>query len=177
MADRSSSSMNDAAKVMRWYRDFQTRAPEDFYIFLGLQTVPSAATPSRRDHWGKKMCVLLVAHNGPEGRRSGGQRGPRGASEADHRLGGPDPIPGAAGHVRRRSIQRACSGTGRATSSRRCPTPPSTPILSMLRRCPAKSPACIFIRSMGRSIARRRMKRAWNCRDATWSMVIAGDRS
>src|SRR6185295_14013863 len=30
----------DAAGVMRWYRDFQAAAPDDFYIFLGLQSVP-----------------------------------------------------------------------------------------------------------------------------------------
>ena len=52
-------------EVMRWYRDFQANAPEEFYIFLGLQTVPSAI-PFPREHWGKKMCVLLVAHNGPQ---------------------------------------------------------------------------------------------------------------
>ena len=31
----------DAAVVMRWYRQFQSSAPDDFYIFLGLQTVPA----------------------------------------------------------------------------------------------------------------------------------------
>jgi FAD/FMN-containing dehydrogenase len=55
--------LSDAAAVMRWYRDFQQHAPEDFYIFLGLQTVPPA-DPFPREHWNKKMCVLLVAHTG-----------------------------------------------------------------------------------------------------------------
>jgi FAD/FMN-containing dehydrogenase len=53
----------DAAVVMRWYRQFQTSAPDDFYIFLGLQTVPSG-DPFPQEHWGKKMCALMVAHTG-----------------------------------------------------------------------------------------------------------------
>jgi FAD/FMN-containing dehydrogenase len=55
--------LSDALEVMRWYREFQPKAPEAFYIFLGLQTVP-AGDPFPREHWNKKMCVLLVAHNG-----------------------------------------------------------------------------------------------------------------
>jgi FAD/FMN-containing dehydrogenase len=55
--------LSDAAEVMRWYREFQLTAPEAFYIFLGLQTVPPG-DPFPREHWNKKMCVLLVAHNG-----------------------------------------------------------------------------------------------------------------
>ena len=39
---------------------------EEFYIFLGLQTVPPG-DPFPKEHWGKKMCVLLVSHNGPPG--------------------------------------------------------------------------------------------------------------
>lgn len=55
--------LSDAVEVMRWYREFQLKAPEAFYIFLGLQTVPPG-DPFPREHWNKKMCVLLVAHNG-----------------------------------------------------------------------------------------------------------------
>ncbi|MEO7223271.1 MAG: BBE domain-containing protein [Devosia sp.] len=48
---------------MRWYRDFERTAAPEFYIFLGLQAIPSTA-PFPEEHWNKKMCVLLVAHNG-----------------------------------------------------------------------------------------------------------------
>jgi FAD/FMN-containing dehydrogenase len=53
----------DAAAVMRWYRDFQADAPDDFYVFLGLQSVPPG-DPFPQEHWGKKMCVLVVCHTG-----------------------------------------------------------------------------------------------------------------
>lgn len=55
--------LSHAETVMRWYRAFQDGAPQDFYIWLGLQSVPPG-DPFPREHWGKKMCVLLVAHNG-----------------------------------------------------------------------------------------------------------------
>ena len=58
--------IDDAAEVMRWYREFQKRAPLDFYIFLGLQTVANTE-PFPVEHWDKRMCVLLVSHNGPNG--------------------------------------------------------------------------------------------------------------
>jgi FAD/FMN-containing dehydrogenase len=59
-------SVDDAAEIMRWYRDFERTAPNDFYIFLGLQAIPPTA-PFPEEHWNKKMCVLLVAHNGADG--------------------------------------------------------------------------------------------------------------
>jgi len=58
--------MEDAAEVMRWYREFEKNAPPDFYIFLGLQAIPPTE-PFPEQHWNKKMCVLLVAHNGEDG--------------------------------------------------------------------------------------------------------------
>ncbi len=54
----------DAHAVMKWYREFQPTAPDEFYIFLGLQSVPPA-DPFPKEHWSKKMCALLASHNGP----------------------------------------------------------------------------------------------------------------
>ena len=59
----------DAAPVMRWYRQFQANSPDEFYIFLGLQSVPPG-DPFPQEHWGKKMCVLLVSHPGPDGEKA-----------------------------------------------------------------------------------------------------------
>ena len=54
----------DAAPVMQWYRQFQPSAPDEFCMFLALQTVPPG-DPFPQEHWGKKMCALVVCHNGP----------------------------------------------------------------------------------------------------------------
>ena len=56
--------LSDALAVMKWFRDNQPKAPEEFYMFLGLQSVPPA-DPFPREHWSKKMCALVVSHNGP----------------------------------------------------------------------------------------------------------------
>jgi FAD/FMN-containing dehydrogenase len=56
--------LSDAAAVMKWFRDNQPKAPEEFYMFLGLQSVPPA-DPFPKEHWSKKMCVILVSHTGP----------------------------------------------------------------------------------------------------------------
>ncbi|HTR12918.1 MAG TPA: FAD-binding oxidoreductase [Roseiarcus sp.] len=54
----------DAPAVMKWFRQFQPSAPDEFYLFLGLQSVPPVE-PFPKEHWSKKMCVLLASHNGP----------------------------------------------------------------------------------------------------------------
>jgi FAD/FMN-containing dehydrogenase len=59
----------DAHAVMRWYREFEAKSPDEFYIFFGLQSVPPG-DPFPQEHWGKKMCVLLVSHPGPDGEKA-----------------------------------------------------------------------------------------------------------
>ena len=54
----------DAVAALRWYRQFQAQAPDPFYVFAGLQTIPPG-DPFPREHWGKRVCVLMVCHNGP----------------------------------------------------------------------------------------------------------------
>jgi len=55
---------SDAVAVMKWFRDNQPKAPEELSVFLGLQVVPPG-DPFPKEHWSKKMCVLVVSHNGP----------------------------------------------------------------------------------------------------------------
>jgi FAD/FMN-containing dehydrogenase len=54
----------DGAAVMKWFRQNQPKAPDEFYMFLGLQVVPPG-DPFPKEHWSKKMCALVVSHNGP----------------------------------------------------------------------------------------------------------------
>jgi FAD/FMN-containing dehydrogenase len=55
---------SDAATVMKWFRNNQPTAPDEFFMFLGLQVVPPGV-PFPKEHWSKKMCALVVSHNGP----------------------------------------------------------------------------------------------------------------
>ncbi len=54
----------DGAAVMKWFRDQQPKAADEFYMFVGLQVVPPG-DPFPKEHWAKKMCALVVSHNGP----------------------------------------------------------------------------------------------------------------
>jgi FAD/FMN-containing dehydrogenase len=63
--------LSDAAAVMKWFRDNQPKAPDEFFMFFGLQSVPPA-DPFPKEHWSKKMAVIVVSHSGqlPEGEKA-----------------------------------------------------------------------------------------------------------
>lgn len=54
-----------ARRIMQWYRDFLPQAPEELFTFLGLKTVPSSA-PFPEEIWGKRICALISCYNGPK---------------------------------------------------------------------------------------------------------------
>jgi hypothetical protein len=49
---------------MKWFRDNQPKAPENFYMFFGLQGIPPSE-PFPEEHWSKRICALMVSHTGP----------------------------------------------------------------------------------------------------------------
>ncbi len=53
-----------AVAVMRAYRDFLPTAPEELGAFVGLKTVPSL-DPFPRDYWGRRACAVISSYNGP----------------------------------------------------------------------------------------------------------------
>jgi FAD/FMN-containing dehydrogenase len=53
----------DAKAVMRAYRDFLPKAPEELGVFVGLKTVPQT-DPFPREHWGKRACAVIGSYNG-----------------------------------------------------------------------------------------------------------------
>src|SRR5437868_4801348 len=53
----------DAKAVMRAYRDFLPQAPEELGTFVGLKTVPSL-DPFPREHWGKRACAVISCYAG-----------------------------------------------------------------------------------------------------------------
>ena len=53
-----------AKTVMRAYREFLPRAPEELGTFVGLKTVPST-DPFPREHWGKRACAVISCYAGP----------------------------------------------------------------------------------------------------------------
>jgi hypothetical protein len=57
--------IKDAAKVMRFYRDFLAKAPAKLFPFVGLKTVPSAP-PFPQEIWGKKICAMISCYDGTQ---------------------------------------------------------------------------------------------------------------
>ena len=56
--------LEDAAEMMRWYRDFISKAPDDVYGFFAFHTIPPAAPFPANFHF-KKMCGIVWCYTGP----------------------------------------------------------------------------------------------------------------
>jgi len=56
--------IEDAAEIMRWYRDFIAKAPDDVHGFFAFLTVPPAAPFPAHLH-NKKMCGIVWCYTGP----------------------------------------------------------------------------------------------------------------
>lgn len=56
--------MEDAAEVMRWYRDFIAKAPDTIGGFFAFLTVPPGP-PFPKDLHNKKMCGIVWCYTGP----------------------------------------------------------------------------------------------------------------
>jgi FAD/FMN-containing dehydrogenase len=56
--------LEDAAEMMRWYRDFIVKAPDDVYGFFAFHTIPPVAPFPERFHL-KRMCGIVWCYTGP----------------------------------------------------------------------------------------------------------------
>jgi len=163
----------DAGTVMRWYREFQASAPDEFYIFLGLNAVPPG-DPFPKEHWGKKMCVLLVSHNGPTA------DGEKAVNAIRAEL--PKPIIDWAAPMPYLALQSLFDGLYPKGlqwywKGDFVKTLPDAAIEAHLANA-AKMPSAIsgmHLYPIDGAVHRHKTdETAWNCRDATWSMVIVG---
>jgi FAD/FMN-containing dehydrogenase len=163
--------LKHGAEVMRWYRNFQASAPDDFYIWLGLQSVPPG-DPFPKEHWGKKMCVLLVAHNGEDAE----------AAVNAVRAQLPTPIIDWAGPLPYPALQAMFDalypkGLQWYWKGDFVQSLSDTAIEAHLAQA-AKAPSPLSAMHLypidGTVHKRDSSDTAWNCRNATWSMVIVG---
>lgn len=163
--------LSDGAAIMRWYRDFVRSAPEEFYVFFGLQTVPPG-DPFPREHWGKKMGVLLLAHTGDK---------PEAAIDAV-RASLPKPLidwVGPLSYLALQSMFDALNPPGMQWYWKGdfVDTLPDAAIDAHLAHA-AKLPSTFSLMHLypidGAVHRKARDATAWSTRDATWSMVIAG---
>jgi FAD/FMN-containing dehydrogenase len=57
-------ALEDAADVMRWYREFIREAPRDLNGFFAFMTIPSAP-PFPEGLWARKVCAVVWCYTGP----------------------------------------------------------------------------------------------------------------
>jgi FAD/FMN-containing dehydrogenase len=160
-----------AREVMRWYRDFQATAPKDFYIWLGLQTVPPG-DPFPKEHWNKKMCVLLIAHNG------------EGAEAAVNavRAALPKPLIDWAGPIPYPALQamfdalypKGLQWYWKGDFVKSLPDAAIEAHLAAAAKLPTPLCAMHLYPIDGAVHDTAKGDSAWSTRDATWSMVIVG---
>ncbi|MGX5849172.1 FAD-binding oxidoreductase [Mesorhizobium sp. PL10] len=165
--------LKDAKRVMRWYRDFQASAPDEFYVFLGLQSVPSG-DPFPKNHWGKKICLLLISHNGA-------------AADAEEAVNAiraalPEPIIDFAGPIPYTALQSMFDGLypkglqwyWKGDFVKTLPDAAIDAHIEQAAKVPSEA-SCMHLYPIDGAVHRKAdNETAWNCRDASWSMVIAG---
>jgi FAD/FMN-containing dehydrogenase len=162
---------SDAPKIMRWYREFEKTAPDDFCVWLGLQSVPPGE-PFPKEHWGKKMCALLVAHNGA------------GAEAAVNAIRAqlPKPLIDWAGPIPYPALQgmfdalypKGQQWYWKGDFVQDLPDAAIDIHLKHLAKIPTPVSAMHLYPIDGAVHRKGKGDTAWNCRDATWSMVIVG---
>jgi FAD/FMN-containing dehydrogenase len=162
-----------ARSIMQAYRDFLPGAPEDLGSFVGLKTVPST-DPFPRETWGKRACALISCYNGPA------EDGEKAMAPILQAL--PPPMFNWMGAVPFPALQgmfdpffpkglqwywkgdfvKSLSDAAIETHIEHAANAPSE--LSLMHLYPIDG----AVHRVSRD------ETAWNTRDATWSMVIAG---
>jgi hypothetical protein len=162
-----------ARTIMQRYRDFLPKAPEELGIFLGLKTVPSSA-PFPEELWGKRICLLMGCYDGSE------DNGKKALAPLIDALPAPwfnwmgtMPYPavqsmfdglypkGMQWYWRGDFVKTLSDAAIDAHLEQAAKTPSE---LSLMHLYPIDG----AVHRVGSG------ETAWNCRDATWSMVIAG---
>jgi len=162
-----------ARQVMQLYREFLPRAPEELFTFFGLKTVPSSA-PFPQEIWGRKICALISCYNGP-------------AEEAEKLLKPihrdlPDPIFAFMGTMPFPMIQSlfdpllppGMQWYWKGDYVKELPDAAIDAHLAQAAKAPSEL-SLMHLYPIDGAVHRVGKKdTAWTCRDATWSMVIAG---
>ena len=162
-----------ARMIMQRYRDFLPQAPEDLCVFLGLKKVLSSA-PFPEKFWGKPICLLMCCYNGPE------EAGRKALAPLLSAL--PDPWFDWTGTIAYPAVQSMFDGaypkgmqwywrgdfvetlSDEAIDAHLDQAAKAPSELSLMHLYPIDG----AVHRVGKGDA------AWNCRNALWSMVIAG---
>jgi FAD/FMN-containing dehydrogenase len=163
----------DARTIMQRYREFLPEAPEELGAFLGLKTILSSA-PFPEQFWGKRMCLLMSCYDGPE------EKGRKALAPLLDAL--PDPWFNWMGTMPYPAVQSMFDGLypkgmqwyWRGDFVRTLPDAAIDAHLEQAAKAPSELSLMHLYPVDGAVHRMGQHETAWNCRDATWSMVIAG---
>ncbi|HLI65323.1 MAG TPA: FAD-binding oxidoreductase [Caulobacteraceae bacterium] len=162
-----------ARTIMQRYRDVLPAAPEELGVFLGLKTVLSSP-PFPEELWGKRMCLLMCCYDGSE---------EAGAKALAPLLDGlPEPWFNWMGMMPYPAVQSMFDGLypkgmqwyWRGDFVRTLPDEAIDAHLAQAEQSPSELSLMHLYPIDGAVHRVGAGDTAWNCRDATWSMVIAG---
>jgi FAD/FMN-containing dehydrogenase len=165
--------IKDAHRVVQWYREFLPQAPVELCPFLGLKTVPST-DPFPREIWGKKICALICCYSGP----------PDKAEEVVKPIRrelpspildwlGPMPFP-ALQSLFDPLLPKGLQWYWKGDFVKELPDEAVDVHLSYAAKAPSELSLMHLYPIDGAVHRVGQTETAWSCRDATWSMVIAG---
>jgi FAD binding domain-containing protein/berberine-like enzyme len=164
--------LKDARTIMQWYRDFAPQAPEELCCFLGLKTVPST-DPFPRDIWGRKICALITCYNGPtDGAETAFKPLREGLPPAILDWAGPMPFPALQGMFDG-LLPKGLQWYWKGDYVRELPDQAIDVHLEYAAKAPSELSLMHLYPIDGAVHRVGRKETAWDCRDASWSMVIA----
>jgi hypothetical protein len=162
-----------ARQVMQWYREFLPGAPLDLGVFVGVKTVPST-DPFPKEIWGRKIAALIGAYNGPA---ADGEK-----AFAPVRKELPAPILDWVGPMPFPAIQslfdplmpKGLQWYWKGAYVKELPDKAIDVHLEYAMQAPSEL-SLVHLYPIDGAVHRvGSSDTAWSCRDATWSMVIAG---
>jgi len=165
--------LNDAPKVMKWYREFLPKASVDLSPFVHLGTIP-AGEPFPENLRGKKTCALVICYTGPmekaeEAVKPIRQQLPPPMLD----LAGPLPFPALQG-LFDPLLPKGMQWYWKADFVRDLPDRAIELHVEHMNKVPSELSIAHIYPIDGAVHKVGRQDTAWNCRDATWSMVICG---
>jgi hypothetical protein len=162
-----------ARQVMQWYRDFLPKAPLDLGVFVGIKTVPSTE-PFPKEIWGKKIVALIGAYNGSA------KVGEKAFAPIRKELPaaildwvGPMPFP-VLQSLFDGLLPKGLQWYWKGAYVKELPDQAIDVHLEYAGQAPSELSLMHLYPIDGAVHRVGETETAWSCRDATWSMVIAG---
>jgi len=162
-----------ARQIMQWYREFLPTAPNELCSFIGLKTVPSTE-PFPKNIWGRKIVALINCYNGTSA------DGEKAMKPIRDDLPppildwvGPMPFPALQG-LFDPLLPKGLQWYWKGAFVKELPDTAIDAHLENITRAPSELSLMHLYPIDGAVHRVPKDETAWNARNATWSMVIAG---